>query len=366
MATKRNSLSDNTAADLPASRAPRSTESRKADHVRLAATGEVGHRTKLTGFDSVEFEHDALPELALPEIDLRANFLGHALSAPLIISSMTGGYADALEINRALGECAEQFGLAIGVGSQRQALESTEYHASFRVVREMAPNAFVIANIGGVELAKLHASGDSDSIRKLIDLIEANALAIHVNPLQELMQPEGARDFRGIAKAIEWIVRTVELPVIVKEVGAGISSNVARRLLGAGVRAIDVAGAGGTSWAGIELMRREGSTDDLDCFWDWGIPTAQCIREVAELKNERVFELIASGGVQTGIDVAKSIALGADLAGMARPFIQAYMQRGREGLAAKIEGVLDQLRITMLLTGSRTLGELRNAKLLHH
>lgn len=343
----------------------RSTESRKAEHVRLAATGEVRHRAKLTGFELIEFEHDALPELALEEIDLSSSFLGHSLSAPLLISSMTGGYADALEINSALAEVAAKFGLAIGVGSERQALESTQHHASFSVVRKMAPSALVIANIGGVELAKLHSAHDADSLDRIVELVGANALAVHLNPLQELMQPEGARDFRGITEAIEWAVGAVQVPIIIKEVGAGISADVARRVLEAGVAAIDVAGAGGTSWAGIELMRREAPSSDLEEFWDWGIPTTECIRQVAALKDEKRFELIASGGIQTGLDAAKAIALGADLVGIARPFIQAFVAGGPGALAAKVESILEQLRITMLLTGSRTIGELRNARLLH-
>jgi isopentenyl-diphosphate delta-isomerase len=341
------------------------TESRKAEHVKLAATGEVRHRGKSTGFDTIDFEHNALPELALSEIDTSASLLGSPMRAPLLISCMTGGYAEALEINRGLGQAAERFGLAIGVGSERQALESTAHHGTFSIIREAAPTAFVIANIGGAELAKLHHADDSSSIARVIELVRANALAVHLNPLQELMQPEGARDFRGIADAIGWVARTIEIPIVVKEVGAGISRSVATTLLDAGVRGIDVAGAGGTSWAGIELLRRNDRENELDIFWDWGKPTVDCIREVAELKDQRPFELIGSGGVRHGLDVAKAIALGSDCVGIARPFMQAYVSGGLPALERRIESILEQLRIAMLLTGSRTVGELRNAKLLH-
>ena len=343
-----------------------STESRKAEHVKLAATGDVGHREKRSGFDDVELEHNALPELALADVDTSSSILGHPLSAPLIISSMTGGYGDAYEINRSLARSAEKFGLAIGVGSQRQALQSDEHHRTFAVVREAAPTAFIIANIGGVELAKLHAHANTKALRSLMGLVHANALAVHLNPLQELMQPEGDRDFRGVRDAIRWAVAEAGVPVIVKEVGAGISAQVAKALLELGVRAVDVAGAGGTSWAGIEILRGDPDhRDDLEPFWDWGIPTAECIKLVTPLKLQHAFDLVASGGVRNGLDVAKSIALGADLAGVARPFIQALMSGGEPALERTIDSILHQLRIAMLLTGSRTLGELHSARLLH-
>jgi isopentenyl-diphosphate delta-isomerase len=347
----------------------RATESRKAEHVQLAATGEVGHRRKLTGFADVEFEHNALPELAMSEIDTSSSVLSHPLSAPIVISSMTGGYPYALAINRALAELAERYGLAIGAGSQRQALESDVHHDTYRVLRQSAPRAFVFANLGGVELAKLHAAGDASALERVIDLLEANAIAVHLNPLQELMQPEGSRDFRGVLNAIAWAVRTLRIPVIAKEVGAGISATVAEKLLDVGVRAIDVAGAGGTSWAGIEILRSDNNVgddaSDRDRFWDWGIPTVECLRQVSPLKNERPFELIASGGVASGLDAAKSIALGADAAGFARPLIRAFVAGGESALDRAMSRILHELRIAMILTGSRTLGELRSARLLH-
>lgn len=344
------------------------TESRKAEHVQLAATGNVGHRAKQTGFAAIEFEHNALPELALSEIDTASTLLGHSLRAPIVISSMTGGYPDALRINRALAEIAERYGLAIGAGSQRQALESDAHHDTYRVLRLAAPSCFVFANLGGVELAKLHSANDAASLERVIALLEANAIAIHLNPLQELMQPEGARDFRGILDAIAWAVRVAGVPVIVKEVGAGISRAVAEKLLDVGARAIDVAGAGGTSWAGIEILRSDGGASDdtdRDLFWDWGIPTVDCLRQVSALKDDRPFELIASGGIANGLDVAKAIAIGADAVGMARPLIRAFVAGGEQALDRTMSSILHELRIAMILTGSRTIGELRSARLLH-
>ena len=220
------------------------TTSRKQQHVDLVVNDNVSFRTKTTGFERFEFVYNALPELNFSEVSTKLQFLGLECSMPLIVSSMTGGYADAERINRELAEVCESVRIPMGVGSQRQAMENSTYHASFRAVRASAPSVPIMSNIGAAEVAKMESM---DGILKIIDLVEANALFIHINPLQELLQPEGSPDFKGVLQGIERVVTALEIPVIVKEVGAGISHSVARRLLDVGVQGIDVAGAGGTS-----------------------------------------------------------------------------------------------------------------------
>jgi len=277
---------------------------------------------------------------------------------------MTGGYPDAERINRSLAEAAQQFGLAMGIGSARQAMESDSQHGSFSIVRKSAPGIPIFTNIGGREVAQLDGAGKIRELRKIIDLVEADAIAIHLNPLQELMQPEGSTDFRGVLNGIEQVVLTLGIPVIVKEVGAGISAQVAKRLLDVGVTVIDVAGAGGTSWAGVEILRHDDSDQPTrEPFWDWGIPTVQALLDVVTLRTDHEFTLIASGGITNGLDVARSIALGADLAAMARPLIKSLVDHGPEALHAQIESILFQLRGAMFLTGSRDLAELSKQEL---
>ena len=236
-------------------KAPR-TSSRKQEHVELTLARDVSFRGKTSGLERYEFQHNALPELNFSDVDPSTTFLGKKVSLPFLISSMTGGYQDATRINRHLAEvCAEKH-LAMGVGSQRQAIEDTAFHRSFSVVREVAPDIPVFGNIGGAEVAKLK---DIEKIKQLADLIRADGFAVHLNPLQELLQPEGNPEFSGVLKGIEMLVKELPIPVIVKEIGAGISLAVAKKLLAVGVKIIDVAGAGGTSWAGVEIIRRENS-----------------------------------------------------------------------------------------------------------
>jgi len=337
-----------------------STTSRKQQHVELAVREQVNFRGVTNGLERYRFEHNALPEIDLNEIDVKTEFLGKQLSAPLVISSMTGGYKDAERINRALAEAAEAYGLAIGIGSARQAMEDATFRKSYGVMRTVAPKAFIFSNIGAIEIARLAKAGEITKLRSIIELVNADALAIHLNPLQELMQPEGGKDFRGVLSGIEMAVKELGLPIIVKEVGAGISCGVAKLLIEVGVRVIDVAGAGGTSWAGVEILRH--AEDDrawLEPFWDWGIPTADCIKEVAPLTRVHGCALIASGGIKDGLEVAKSLALGADLAGIARPIITAFMEKGEAGLRTFIDHILFQLRGAMFLTGSRDIKALK-------
>ncbi len=336
------------------------TTSRKQQHVELAVGERVKFKQVTNGLERYRFIHNALPELDLGEITTTTDFLGKELAAPIVISSMTGGYADAERINRALAEAAEMYGFAIGIGSARQAMEDGAFRTSYSVMREAAPNAFIFSNIGAIEIARLASSGNIKTLRSIIDLVRADALAIHLNPLQELMQPEGGTDFRGVLAGIALAVKELGLPIIVKEVGAGISSKAAERLIEVGVQVIDVAGAGGTSWSGVEILRhREEDRSWLEPFWDWGMPTANCIFEIAPLTRVHNRTLIASGGITTGLDVAKSLTLGADLAGIARPIITAFMEQGEAGLRTFIDHILFQLRGVMFLTGSESIKALK-------
>jgi len=350
---------------------PPRISSRKQEHVELTIGRDVSFQTKTPGFERWEFQHNALPELDFSEVDPSTKFLGRPLSMPLLISSMTGGYEDATRINRQLAEVCAEKQLAMGVGSQRQAIQETKFHRSFSVVREVAPDIPVFGNIGGAEVAKLK---DASIIKRLADLIKADAFAVHLNPLQEFLQPEGNPEFRGVLRGIEMLVRELPIPVIVKEIGAGISLSVARRLLDAGVRIIDVAGAGGTSWAGVEIIRRakksgkqsgkSGEKEWAQSFWDWGIPTVDALRQVSSLKvHTPSLTVIASGGITSGLDVAKAIAFGGDIAGAARLMLRELEAGGTKALLAKIAAWEMELKGAMFLTGSRTIADLQAQQL---
>lgn len=336
------------------------TTSRKKQHVDITLTKDVRFRGKTTGLERLEFVHNALPELNLDEIDTGTRFLGKELSLPLMVSCMTGGYSGALAINRDLAAVCESARIALGVGSQRQALEESQYHRTFSIVRETAPTIPIVGNIGAAEVARMK---DPSAALKLAELVGADAFTVHLNPLQEFLQPEGNPSFRGVLEGIAMLVRSLPIPVIVKEIGSGLSPDVIRRLLDAGVRIIDVAGAGGTSWAGVEALRR---TDPgiAERFWDWGIPTARALAEAAALRSEgHQMTLIASGGIASGLDLAKCIALGADLAASARPLLGALHRGGKKGLRALIEEWSNDTRGAMFLTGSARITDLRSAKL---
>jgi isopentenyl-diphosphate delta-isomerase len=343
------------------------TSSRKEQHVRITLSNDVSFKGKSAGFERFDFVHNALPELDLDEVDTSATFLGKPVGLPLIVSSMTGGYKDAVRINRGLAEVCAERRLAMGVGSQRQAIEDKTHHRSYSVVREVARDIPVFGNIGAAEVAKLRTA---DPVRRLADLIRADGFAVHLNPLQELLQPEGSPAFRGVLRGIEMLVKNLGIPILVKEIGAGISAEVARRLLAAGVRIIDVAGAGGTSWAGVEILRRNGirrkgdHRDFAASFWDWGISTVDALRQVGALKIQQGdLTVIASGGIATGVDVAKAIAFGADLAAAARPMLKAIEKGGTKGLLAEVDAWARELRGAMFLTGSRTLQDLQTKQL---
>jgi len=335
------------------------TTSRKQDHVELVVSQQVSHRSVSAGFEHLRFVHNAIPEIALSDVDTSTEFLGKHLDVPILISSMTGGYKDAERINRALAAMSAKYGAAMGIGSARQAFENKIYHNSFKVARKENPLGLIFSNIGAVEVARLAKEKKVGTIKMIIDLLEADALIVHLNPLQELMQPEGIADFRGVLAGIELCAKKLGIPIIAKEVGAGISKDAAKRLIEAGVRVIDVAGAGGTSWAGVEILRqKKKDRAKLEPFWDWGIPTLDSLTQVRELRETMTFGIIASGGIRNGVDIAKTIALGADLTGIAKPFITSFMNDGEKALDRTAEDLVTQLKYSMFLTGSKNLTEL--------
>lgn len=328
------------------------TEDRKADHIRLALDERMQVRSHF--FDGYVFEHDALPDLDLAEIDISTTFLGKRLEAPLLISGMTGGTDEAGRINRNLAEAAERCRVAVGVGSQRKALEDPEQAATFQV-RGAAPTVPLLANLGAVQL---NYGFGIEECRAAVEMIGADALVFHLNALQEAIQPEGQRNFAGLLPKMGQVARELEVPVIAKEIGCGISADVARRLRGAGITIVDTAGMGGTSWARIEA-RRSGELDLGDMFGDWGIATPTAIREVAAIDGLTV---IGSGGVRNGIDVAKAIAMGADVVGMAYPFLGPATE-SVDRVVEKIERTVRELRIAMFCAGAGTLETLSHKRL---
>ncbi len=333
-------------------------QNRKKEHVELTLKKDINYE-KSSGFERFSFQHNALPEVNVDDVDLAGSLLGRSFTFPLFVSSMTGGYSDAGAVNAQLASFCERRGLPMGVGSQRVMLENRNEIESFSIVREHAPNAFIAANIGGAQLV---GGMDSEKTALLIDSIGADALIIHLNPLQELMQPEGDRNFKGIRDGISSIIKEVNCPVIVKETGAGISAETARTLLQMGVQVIDVAGAGGTSWAKVENLR-DRSQEPLHQFDDWGIPTVDCLIEVEKLKNDFSFDLIASGGIRTSSDIVKSFALGADFTASAQPLIKALFEHGEEGLDTLLDGWMKESRIILTLLGCESFNDLNPSHL---
>ncbi|KWV12034.1 type 2 isopentenyl-diphosphate Delta-isomerase [Xanthomonas translucens pv. translucens] len=335
---------------------------RKDDHLDIVLDQRMTSATAAAaaGWDRIRFEHCALPELALAQIDLRASLFGKALRAPLLISSMTGGTARAEAINRHLSEAAQALGIAMCVGSQRVSLRSGNSQGLTRALRRLAPDVPLLANLGAAQLCE--ADG-LDLARRAVEALEADALIVHLNPLQEAVQPEGDRDWRGVLAQIARAVRSVGVPIVVKEVGSGLSASVACALVDAGVVAIDVAGAGGTSWAAVEGARASDPADRAVAmaFADWGIPTPLSVQAVREALP--AVTLIASGGVRDGVDVAKAIRLGADIAGQAAGVLRAAAL-STEAVVAHFEIVIRQLAVVCFCTGSADLAALRQARLL--
>ena len=325
---------------------------RKAEHIRLAL--EPRMQLGESAFDAYRFGHEALPEIDMAEIDISVEFLGRRLAAPLLISCMTGGTEAAGLINRNLAAGAERTGVAVGVGSQRKALEDPAKAETFRV-REIAPSVPLLANLGAVQLN--YGMGVREC-RQAVDMIEADALVLHLNPLQEAIQPEGQCNFAGLLPKIGEVVREVGVPVVAKEVGSGLSTRAARDLAAQGIRILDTAGVGGTSWARIEAARA-GDLEIGEIFAGWGLPTPLSIQQVRQVPDVTV---IASGGIRNGLDAAKAIALGADLVGMAWPFLAPALE-SPEKVADRVRRFVQELKICMFCLGMRTVAELRRAEI---
>lgn len=332
---------------------------RKIDHLDICMEENVQARRVTTGFEDITLVHRALPEIDHGKINLTTQFLNHKFSAPIIVEALTGGVEKAIKINAAIAVAVEKLGLGMMVGSQRAAIEDSKLEKTFSIAREKAPNAFLIANLGGPQLA--HGYGSKEA-RKAIEMIEADALAVHLNPLQETVQPEGETSYKGLVDKIRQITKALEVPVIVKETGAGISAEDAKKLEAAGVAAIDVAGVGGTSWAAVEYHRAKRQGDQFhqalgETFWDWGIPTGASLIETKQSVGTPV---IASGGVRSGIDVAKAIVLGASLAGMAQPILDPAFH-GAANVERKLSSIIEELRTAMFLVGADSISKLAKA-----
>ncbi len=334
-------------------------ERRKRDHIDIVLAGGARHSVP-AGFDLVRFRHNALPEVDFDAIDLSTSFLGRPLRLPFLASSMTGGPDVSDRINRAIAEAAEHMGFAMGVGSQRIALTTGDSSGLGPELRRIAPSIPIYGNLGAIQL--VNGMG-LDEARRAVDQLGADALILHLNPVQEAVQPGGDRNWSRVQAAIEGLARALPVPVIAKEVGSGISGEVARRLVDCGVAAIDVAGAGGTSWAAVEGARLGGSDGQNlgEIFRDWGIPTPVCLAEVRAACPD--VPLIASGGIRHGLDAAKAIRLGADLSAQAASLLPAAMA-GTEAVVAHVQAFADALRIACLATGSKDLPALRRAPLL--
>jgi isopentenyl-diphosphate delta-isomerase len=330
----------------------RQSSARKAEHLRINLEEDVRSRAA-TGFDDYRLEHVALPELALRDVDLSTGMFGKRLAAPFIVSSMTGGAPEALPVITNLAAAAQHCGVALGVGSQRAAVEMPELNGFYQV-RRHAPDVLLFANIGAVQL---NYGFGPEHCRRAVDMIGADGLILHLNPLQEALQPEGNTDFGGLLSRIETVCRSLPCPVVVKEVGWGISADVARQLMEAGVAAIDVAGAGGTSWSQVEMHRgqSESARRVASAFAAWGIPTADAIREVRCALPEAI--VFGSGGIRHGIDAALAIALGADLVGVARPFLEPA-SRSADAAIEAVSEFIDGLRISMFVSGCRDVAAL--------
>jgi isopentenyl-diphosphate delta-isomerase len=333
------------------------TVGRKADHIRINLERDVSGKGVSSGFEEYRLVNCALPEIDLADVDTSCTIFKRRLRAPLLISCMTGGTAQAREINRVLARVAQEHGLAMGLGSARALLENPELLDTFDV-RSFAPDVLLFANLGAVQLNKGY---DVDDCRRLIEMLHADALVLHLNAVQEAVQPEGDTCFRGLLAKISHVCSKLERPVIVKEVGWGIAPQEVRALFEAGVAGVDLAGAGGTSWSEVERYRiaEPWRANVAAAFAGWGIPTAESLRGAAEIHPRGV--LIASGGIAGGVDIVKALALGADLAGVAGPFLRAAAQ-GEEAASNLAREFIEVLRIAMFALGESTLAQLRSTK----
>ncbi len=333
---------------------------RKKDGIDIPLKRNVQAKNVSTYLEYVNLVHNSLPEIDLDEIDIGTKFLGRIFEAPLIIDSMTGGTPEATKINGRLGKLAEKCNIPMGLGSQRAGLKSSALKDTYSIARKNAPHSFLIANIGGAQLA---AGMKLEDVTKIIEMIDANALAIHLNPLQELIQPEGEPKYRGILDRITDIADKISVPVIIKETGAGISREVAIKLESSGISALNISGAGGTSWAAVEKIRADkqkvGNKRNLGyLFWDWGIPTAQSILEVRSVSK---IPIVASGGLRNGLEIVKCIVIGANISAMAFPFLKAA-DRSEKELFAFFNKIVDEIKSTMFLIGAPKISDLSKSR----
>lgn len=331
---------------------------RKVEHVLICLEKDVEARRLRFGFNDVYLVHRCMPDVSLDQASTEVRFLGRMFKYPVVISALTGGPQIASIINRSLAEAAQKLGILLELGSQRPALEDPVLAPSFKIAREVAPDAFIVANIGAVQLTE----GGIELAKQAVDMVDANAIAIHLNPLQEAVQPEGEARFKDILEAIRELSKNINLPIIVKETGSGIAREDAVLLERANVSAIDVAGAGGTSWAIVEAYRALNLGDRVRYalgmkFKEWGIPTPVSI---VEIRESTTLPIIGSGGIRSGLDVAKAVSLGADLAGLALPLLKPAMVGGR-AVVDRLKEVIEELKIAMFLTGSRTVEDLKKA-----
>lgn len=337
------------------------TTGRKLEHIKICLGQNVQFNKKTTGFErigfgNVDLGYKALPEMNKKDIDLGTKFLGKKFNAPLMVNAMTGGVKEAGKINRDIAKACEALGMGMGVGSQRAMLEDNKVSFTYKV-RDVAPNIFLAGNIGVLQLGEYSAK----EIKWILDEIGADALAIHINAAQEALQKDGGTNFKNSLKRINEISKSVKKPVYVKEVGHGISGEVAKMLSKTEIKAIDVAGAGGTSWIGVDSLR--GNKEKGEIFWNFGIPTLQSLLEV---KKNFKGQIIASGGIRNGLDMAKAIVLGADMCGIALPVLEAQKQGGSTAVKKYLEKRIDELRIAMFLVGAKNLKELKKKKSFIH
>lgn len=329
------------------------TEKRKAEHIKICLEQKAQARKATAGFEDIQLIHRALPEIDKQKIDLTTTFLSKKLDAPIIVGAMTGGTEEATNINASIAQAVEKLHLGMGVGSQRAAIEDRKLEKTFAIARKKAPTAFLIANIGGVQL--VHGYGLKE-VKRVVEMIEADAVAVHLNALQEAVQPEGQTSFKGVLAKIGEIAGELDKPVIVKETGCGISAEDAKKLEAAGVKAIDVGGAGGTSFAAVEYYRSTGQDKSFlgEAFWDWGIPTAVSLVETVQSVK---LPVIASGGLRSGLDIAKALALNACLASVSQPVLQAAVKNAEE-TEILLSCLIEELRVAMFLVGAQKIEQL--------
>ena len=327
---------------------------RKAEHIELSLKPEVQSRWNY--FDAYWFEHCALPEIDFADIDTRTTFLGKSIEAPLLVSSMTGGTELASQINRNLALASEKMGIPLALGSQRKAIEDRAQADTFRV-RPFAPSIPILGNVGAVQF---NYGFGLKECEQMVDMVDADALILHLNPLQEVLQPEGQTNFADLLPRIAEISKQLSVPLVAKEIGCGLSGAIAQRLVDHGVSILDTAGAGGTSWARIETYR-SGELGLGDLYAEWGIPTPISIQQVSHVEGVTT---IGSGGVRSGLDAAKAIALGADLVGFASPFLQPAIE-SEESVVRVIKRLIHELKVAMFCVGARSIGELKEAPLFH-